>query len=117
MLRGARLGCEVCEVNITGGERAALVNGVWNVPKQDLIHGLGILLERGMLRIARDLKGCRMPMREMMDMQIRESRAGGVRMGADGYGQHDDLVMAPALACRRAKSHKDRYLPTTVRLF
>jgi len=26
-----------------------------------------------------------------------------VRLGADGYGEHDDLVMAVALACWRAK--------------
>jgi hypothetical protein len=26
-----------------------------------------------------------------------------VRMGADGYGEHDDLVIALALACWRAR--------------
>jgi hypothetical protein len=112
MLKGARLGCEVVEVIITSGETANLSNGAWKVPKQDLIDGLRLLLEREALRIARDLKEGRVLMREMMDMQIRESRSGGTRIGADGYGEHDDMVTALALACWRAKSHKDRYLPT-----
>jgi hypothetical protein len=38
-----------------------------------------------------------------MDVRITaRRRAGSVRIGADGNGQHDDLVVALALACWRA---------------
>lgn len=109
-LRGARLGCNMFPVTITGGERESTQSTGTNVPKQDLIVGLRLLLERGELKIAKDLKGLRMLMRELMDMQAREKSSGGVRIGADKYGQHDDLVIALALACWKAKKHEDRFI-------
>jgi hypothetical protein len=37
--------------------------------------------------------------------------AGGVvRMGADGAGEHDDLVMAVALACWKAKRKENAFV-------
>jgi hypothetical protein len=111
MLRGARLGCEISAITITGGERAHMAQTGWNVPKQDLIANLRLLLERGELKIAKGLKGLRMLMRELMDMQAREKSGGGMRIGADRYGQHDDLVIALALACWKARKHQDRYSP------
>ena len=94
MLRAARLGCDICAVTITGGDKARCDGAGWNVPKQDLLAGLQVLLERGELRIAKDLRGARLLMRELMDMQAK---------GAGGYGQHDDLVIALALACWRVR--------------
>jgi hypothetical protein len=72
MLRSARLGCEICAVTITGGERASMHGSGWNVPKADLMGGLRVLLEKGEIRIARDLQGMRVLMRELMDVQARE---------------------------------------------
>jgi hypothetical protein len=109
LLRVAQLGCEVCAVTITGGEKARQNGSEWSVPKQDLMARLQVLLEREELRIARDLKGARMLMRELMDVQARETSGGGVRTGADKRGQHDDLVIALALACWRAKEKKSMY--------
>jgi hypothetical protein len=110
MLRGARLKCSFYPVTITGGAHSH-----WNaygesVPKKDLVAGLRVLLEKGMLRIAKDLKGSRILMRELMDMQVREKKSGAMRIGADGYGQHDDVAMALALACWKAKQFGDRYV-------
>ncbi len=103
MLRSARLGQNICAVTITGGGRAHSAGSGWNVPKQDLMSGLRVLLERGELRIARDLRGARMLMRELMDMQARERGDGRMRFGAEGAGEHDDLVIALALACWKAR--------------
>lgn len=111
MLRGARLNCSFFPVTITGGERGHYNRAGQTVPKQDLVAELRVLLEKGMLRIAADLKGARMLMRELMDMQAREQKSGGVRLGADGPGQHDDLAIALALACWKAKQWGDRYVP------
>ena len=40
MLRGARLGCEICAVTITSGDRENETPSGWNVPKQDLIAAM-----------------------------------------------------------------------------
>lgn len=108
LLRSAGLGCELCAVTITGGEREAphgSARGVarWSVPKRDLIAGVETLLEKRALRIAKNMKDAGALVRELTDMRaVRKSR-GRVRLGADGCGQHDDLVIALALACWKAQ--------------
>jgi hypothetical protein len=109
MLRAGRLGCEICAVTITGGEREHANGSGTSVPKRDLIAEVQTLLERGELRIARDLKGARMLLRELMDVQARAKSNGGVRVGADGSGEHDDLVIALALGCWKAKRRRDLF--------
>jgi hypothetical protein len=110
MLRAARLGCEISAVTITGGEREhqyyAAGGTAWSVPKLDLIVGVQVLLERGELKIAGRLGEMGPLMRELMDVRSTQGRRGRMRLGADGYGEHDDLVIALALACWRAKRKK-----------
>jgi hypothetical protein len=107
MLRAARLGCEICSVTITGGARERKDGDrggeAWSVPKRDLMAGVQVLLERGELRIARKLKEAGPLTRELLDVKYRQIESGRVRMGAEGCGEHDDLVIALALACWRAK--------------
>jgi hypothetical protein len=102
-LRAARLGCEICAVTMTGGDREHQAGSMWNVPKRDLIAGVQMLLERGELKIAADLLEAGSLARELLDMRITMAGNGRVRLGADGFGQHDDLVIAVALACWRAR--------------
>ena len=116
LLRGARIGCEIMEVTITAGDRAhsTSVTGAgagprWNVPKRDLLMNVDVLLERGELRIAKRAPEAGALIREMMDVKSVHTKRGRVRMGADGAGQHDDLVIALALACWRAKQARSGY--------
>jgi hypothetical protein len=106
MLRAARLGCEICEVTITSGERANQVSSGsgprWNVPKQDLMTGVQVLLERGELKIAKRMEQAGALVRELLNVRTTFKANGRVRMGADACGEHDDLVIAVALACWRA---------------
>jgi hypothetical protein len=102
-LRAARLGCELCAVTITGGDHERSRDGSWSVPKRDLIAGVQVLLERGELRIAKALLEAGSLVRELLDMRITMAGNGRVRLGADGFGQHDDLVIALALGCWRAR--------------
>jgi hypothetical protein len=111
MLRAARIGCEICAVTITGGQQPHSHSGGWSVPKQDLFAYIQVLLEKGELRIARDLRGARMLLRELMDVQERLKSNGVTRVGADGYGEHDDLVIALALACWKAKRTRELFGP------
>jgi hypothetical protein len=104
LMRASRPGCEVAAVTITGGERESRKGAVWSVPKGNLIDGLRSALERGELRIARRMREAGTLVRELGDVRRTAGRrAGSARIGADGYGEHDDLVMALALACWRAR--------------
>jgi hypothetical protein len=103
MLRSGQLGCDVSAVNITSGEKETQSGNVWNVPKRDLMAGVLVLLERRELKIALRLKETGPLVRELTDVRMTAGGMGNVRMGAEGYGQHDDLVIALALACWRAK--------------
>jgi hypothetical protein len=102
-LRAAKLGCELCAVTITGGDHEHGRDGAWSVPKRDLIAGVQVLLERGELRIAKALIEAGSLVRELLDMRITMAANGRVRLGADGFGEHDDLVIAVALSCWRAR--------------
>jgi hypothetical protein len=109
MLRSSRLGCEVCAVNITGGERETRSGNVWNVPKRDLMSGVQVLLAQRELKIARTLKEAGPLMRELTNVRMTAGAGGRLRMGADGPGEHDDLVIALALACWRAKRRQNEF--------
>jgi len=109
MLRSGQLGCEVTAVNITGGEKETRSGSVWNVPKRDLMAGLLVLLERRELKIALGLKEIGPLVRELTDVRMTAGSGGNVRMGAEGGGQHDDLVIALALACWRANRKQNQF--------
>ena len=58
--------------------------------------------ERDQLRIAEKLRDAGPLMRELMNVRTKRKENGRERLGADGYGKHDDLAIAPALGCWRA---------------
>ena len=72
------------------------------VPKRDLMAELQVLMEHGQLKIGNLTESERL-VRELTDVKMSFAGGGRLRMGADGYGEHDDLVIALALACWRAK--------------
>ena len=107
MFRAAQLGCEMCAVTITGGEREQSKGQVgmtsrYSVPKRDLLAKVQVLLEEGGLKIPRRMAEVGSLLRELKDMRLHRAATGRVRMGAEGAGEHDDLVIALALACWRA---------------
>ncbi|MDQ1473011.1 MAG: hypothetical protein QOJ99_4491 [Bryobacterales bacterium] len=120
LLRGARLGCEVTAVTITGGAResgyAEGPSAEVRVPKQDLIAGVQVLLESGELRIAARLRHAGTLVKELLDVRVRGGLRGRLRIGADGAGEHDDLVIALALAIWRAKRGTPTFGPMPNRL-
>ncbi len=102
MLRGAQLGCRITEVTITSGDKEVQRAGssyqqqAWSVPKRDLMAGVQVALEQGDLKIARGLKEAGVLVEELVDLRITVRGTGRVRLGADGYGEHDDLAIAVA---------------------
>jgi hypothetical protein len=99
LLRNARPNATIMPVTTTGGDRENLSQGVYHVPKRDLIVRLQVLFQQGGLRIAAGLKDGPALLAELMDMQVKVSSAGNERYAAWREGKHDDLVFAVALAC------------------
>ena len=108
LLRAAGLGCEIVPVTITGGDRETYSGGMWRVPKRDLINRLQLLFERKELQIASRLREAATFAGELMSMRIKVSVAGHDSYAAARESAHDDLVLAVALACWRAKGNLSR---------
>jgi len=98
MLRAAGPGCGMEAVVLTGGQSDHFDGRVWRAPKLDLLARLQTLLEGKRLRIARGAREARTLVRELLDVRVKRQRNGRVRVGAEGVGEHDDLVLAVALA-------------------
>jgi hypothetical protein len=104
MLRSAELGCRrLWPVVITNGELERHVDGYYRVPKRDLIVGLQLLLQRRGLQIAAGMKFGPVLAREMAEMRVKITPSGNEQYGAWRDGEHDDLVLAVALACWGAR--------------
>ena len=95
MLRRAGLGSSrLWPVLITGGDLETQVDGHYRVPKRDLIVGLQLLLQRRGLLIALGMQYGPVLAQEMAEMRVKTEQYGAWR-----EGEHDDLVLAVALAC------------------
>lgn len=102
MLRRAGLAFDA--VTITGGDTETRSGWYdWRVPKRDLVGGLQVLLQSGRLKIARSLEHAETLKAELLNFRVKIN----VATAHDSYeawreGDHDDLVLAAALAAWRA---------------
>ena len=112
MLRVANLGCEIVPVLLTGGEAESCANGVWHVPKRDLITGLQVMLDERELGLPSRLPAARDLGKEIAGMGVTISDRGRVSYGRSRDGEHDDLVIATALACWRARRKEHPFYGT-----
>ena len=107
MLRAEGPACDISSVTITGGEKetggAGYGGGHYNVPKRDLIASVQLALEKRELRIARGLRDRDALIEELVDVRKTPRESGRDRVGAERSGEHDDLVIALALACWKGR--------------
>ncbi len=111
LLCAAGVECEIVPVMITGGGGGAKASsgssgGERRVPKRDLMVGLQLMFDQGQLRIARGMPETEVLLKELMGMRVRVSASGHKSYGSGREAPHDDLVLAVALACWRAKQPK-----------
>ncbi len=99
LLRQEDLQSHLWPVTITGGGAENYADGYFRVPKRELIVGLEVLLEQGGLRIAEGMRDGAALVRELAEMRVKLSGSAHQRYGAGRSGEHDDLVLAVALAC------------------
>ena len=75
------------------------------MPKRDLVVGLQVMFERGEVRIAGNVPEHGKFLKELTGMRVKLSATGHASYGSRREGEHDDLVLAVAMACWRAKNY------------
>ena len=103
-------------VTITSGDTERYADGYYRVPKRDLIVGLQVLMQQCGLQIAEGMKEGATLAREMAEMRVKISGSGNEQFGAWRSGEHDDLVLAVALACWGVRKVTPRVRRPQVRL-
>ncbi|PLT97187.1 hypothetical protein [Sinorhizobium medicae] len=101
MLRSADL--QPVAVTIHGGDKVTGARRAPRVPKRDLINTLLVVLQAGALKISSELQHAGTLARELSEMRRKLSAAGHDSYGVWRDGEHDDLVLALALAVWRAE--------------
>lgn len=85
--------------NITGGVATEdIAWDEWHVPKRDVVTALQVALQEGCFRVAKALPDAETLVREARNFQWKVSKAGNDLYGAWREGQHDDLLLAAAVA-------------------
>ena len=99
LLRQEDLPSRLWPVTITRGDTERYADEYYRVPKRDLIVGLQVLMQQGGLQIAEGMKEGATLVKEMAEMRVKISGSAHEQYGAWRSGEHDDLVLAVALAC------------------
>lgn len=98
MIRAARIPADLYAITITGGGSVTRSGLEWRVPKRDLASTVAILLQTGRLRIAPSLQEAGNLERELQAFRVKVSVDGHDSYEAWREGDHDDLVLAVAMA-------------------
>ncbi len=89
-------GLDPIAVTITAGKKTVCNGGAWRVPKKELVRSLAVALECGRLRVAKGIPDAAALMRELTAFTATIGDGGHIRFA--GRAEHDDLVVAVALA-------------------
>lgn len=94
------IGAKVHEVTLTGGDTVSQEGKKYRVPKRDVVSTVAALLETDRLRIAKALPLAEVLARELGSFRVKiDTKSGHDSYGAWRERDHDDLVLATALAC------------------
>jgi hypothetical protein len=101
MFRRASLPCKIVALSITSGISVSLdaASGFYHVPKRELVSTLAALLHSGRLKIVPTLPDAEVLTRELETFKVKVTTAGNETFEAWRERDHDDLVLALAIAC------------------
>jgi hypothetical protein len=102
LIRQARIPGGLRPVTITAGQMAHRTDTGWNVPKKEFVGTLQVLLQSRRLTIAPAMPLAPLLASELQHFRVRVTAAANETFNAR-EGQHDDLVLATALACWEAR--------------
>jgi len=101
----ARVPATIRPVLITSGHEVttkpygfAGIMTAYHVPKKELVTTLQVVFQARLIRIPRSLPLSDRLVRELSDFRVKISRSANEKFGVWADGQHDDLVLALALA-------------------
>jgi hypothetical protein len=95
----------ILSVLITSGHTIHFEDRAWHVPKKELVSVLQVLLQSGRLKIA-NLSERELLVSELSKFQVKITASANEIFEAWRERDHDDLVLAAALACWRGEKHK-----------
>ena len=99
-LVAAKPHAKIVMASITGGEKESYADGCWSVPKRELAGTLQVLLGTRRLEIAEGLTLGATLKRELQRFSVKVNIATGHEsFEAWREADHDDIVLAVALAC------------------
>jgi hypothetical protein len=98
LFKAARPPCRLYPVTITAGNAATADSGEWHIPKKDLVAVVNAALQTKRLLWDPRLPYDAVLTKELRDFQTRITPAGNEQFGAWREGQHDDLLLAVAIA-------------------
>ena len=99
-------------ITISGGSAVTAQDGGYVVPKRDLVGAVKVALQSARLKIARGLPLADVLTRELLSFEVRISAAGHDQYAAWRENEHDDLVLAAALALWSGEKMPSRTLVT-----
>jgi hypothetical protein len=99
LIKDARMCWAVVGVTITGGGQVSKGPDGYNVPKRDLITNLQLLLQQRLLKVAKELPDSQALAGELRQMRVKVTPFGQEQFACWREREHDDLVLAVALAC------------------
>src|SRR5215204_672909 len=96
-------------VTITGLGQKVNCHGTkeYSVPKQDLVAALEVPFHKGTLKVAKGLQGWPKLREELLDFRRKQNKT-TAHISYEHWREsdHDDLVLAAALACWKATYHR-----------
>jgi hypothetical protein len=99
LLRSPPLPVRLAPITIIGGHATTiLADGSVHLPKKELVSTLQVLLQSRRLRIAKSLPDAEVLVREMQNFKVKITTATNEVFEAWREGDHDDLVLAVAIA-------------------
>jgi hypothetical protein len=115
MLREKQPRAAIVSVLITSGHTIHFEDRAWHVPKKELVSVLQVLLQSGRLKIA-NLPERELLVKELLAFQVKITAAANETFEAWRERDHDDLVLATALACWWAERRKPQpsFAPTVL---
>jgi hypothetical protein len=111
LFKREKINAELVPIQIVAGANVSNENGMFRVPKRDLVSVIQVGLQNRTLKIASGLDLAETLSRELQNFTVKITDATNDVYGAWREGTHDDLVLAVALAVWKANQPIFRGLP------
>lgn len=110
MVRRSKIAAILRPVLITSGHAITIESGVRRVPKKELVSVLQVLLQSRRLQVARSLPEAAILVKELEMFRVKTTVAGNETFEALRERDHDDMVLALAIAAHEAERFPPRRL-------